>query len=252
MHLPTFEELRELEPDEIGFLILRWLRAHPHRMGEPTREGPAPLSMSTIDGMYSYRAMALPASFEIPQLLAEGWQWLEHAGLTVPDTRQSNPVFKVLSRRGRAIETRKDFDEFNVLRLLPEPLIHPAIRPRVRERLLRQDFEGAVFAAFREVEISVRDKTEFDAKVVGTDLMRQAFRKAGGPLTDMSITLGEREGMEHVFAGAIGAFKNPGSHRTVPYAADEAVELVVLASRLLKIVDQRAGAAVREDDVEPT
>lgn len=53
----------------------------------------------------------------------------------------------------------------------------------------------------------------------------------------------EREALMHLFAGAVGSYKNPHSHRNVPMEdAGEATEIVMLASHLLRIVDARRSA----------
>jgi hypothetical protein len=71
--------------------------------------------------------------------------------------------------------------------------------------------------------------------------MRKAFDPAGGPLTNMDQEKSEREALAHMFAGAIGSYKNPHSHRTVSLSdVREAQELVMHASHLLRIVDARA------------
>jgi uncharacterized protein (TIGR02391 family) len=96
----------------------------------------------------------------------------------------------------------------------------------------------AVFEAFKRVEIAVRSAGNFGAADLGPALMRLAFNENTGPLTDMSLLPQERQSISALFAGSIGAFKNPGSHREVEFDDPlHAAELLMLASNLLRIVD---------------
>ncbi|WP_433221486.1 TIGR02391 family protein [Dactylosporangium sp. CS-047395] len=52
---------------------------------------------------------------------------------------------------------------------------------------------------------------------IGVKLMRQAFA-GGGPLADPALDGGERDAVSALFAGALGVFTNPSSHRQVTYA----------------------------------
>ena len=99
-------------------------------------------------------------------------------------------------------------------------------------------------AARAKPNIAVRSAGEFPADLVGVKLMRDAFRPGvrdvGGPLTDTSLPTSEQEGMMNLFAGAIGLYKNPQSHRYVPTVAEDAAEVILFASQLLRIVDRLA------------
>ena len=106
------------------------------------------------------------------------------------------------------------------------------------------DYETAWFSAMKEVEVAVRKAGDFDNSLIGVDLMKNAFSAQGGPLADTGAHRGEQVATMDLFAGAIGAFKNPTSHRTVSFTDPvEAAEIIQLADLLLRIV-RRAEARI--------
>ena len=107
-------------------------------------------------------------------------------------------------------------------------------------QFLLGEYEASVLLAFREVEIRVRDLSGFDDSMIGVPLMQKAFSPdKNGPLVNAQLEHGEQLAAMYLFAGAIGAFKNPSSHRQVDYGDPTiAVAAILLADLLMRLLDR--------------
>lgn len=229
--IPDADELLSLEPEELAVAVLEFLKA----------------SDSQVLNRYNFGLYHTVAEYprnrqaEILRALMEAWAWLESAGFIASDPEQTGDwVF--ITRKGRKIKDRADFESFKNSASLSKHLLHPIIVQKSWPPFIRGEYETSVFQAFREVEIRIREASGFGPGDIGTDLMRKAFAVEEGPLTDKTSVRGERQALSDLIAGAIGRYKNPSSHRQVDLKVAETSELLMLASHLLRIVDSRSEA----------
>ncbi len=230
--LPDPEVLLSLEPEELARVVLEYLSSL-----SPTEGG----QLNRYNFSLPHTVQGYPPHYQnrISQALMEAWVWLEREGLIAPEPgSQGNWVF--ITRRGKELRQATDLESYRHADMLPKQILHPVITQKVWPPFLRGDYDTAVFQAFKEVEVQVRALGGFTAQDIGTDLMRKAFHMDKGPLTDLSLVKAERQALSDLFAGAIGSYKNPHSHRNVQIDRAEAVEMITLASHLLKIADSRA------------
>lgn len=176
------------------------------------------------------------------EALAEAWEYLRTTGMLARNIDQTAD-FTFLTRKARAMKSTEDYEHFKKASLYPRSSIHPVIAAETYAEFLRGDYETAVFKAFKAVEVAVRKHSGAKPETIGVDLMTKAFNPDTGPMRDASEVRAEQKSLMDLYCGAIGRFKNPSSHREVNIDnASEAIEILQLASLLMRIIDRRAAA----------
>jgi uncharacterized protein (TIGR02391 family) len=214
------EEVESLPIDRLAILVLKHL--------VDTKE------RSSHNFLNSGNVMGLPES--VRSCWSEALNWLVSKNLVArgtPRNLKADSIF--VTRLGKKIleeglETIRATERLDVT-------LHKRLN-QVKSQFLIGEYELAAFAAMREVEIRVRELSGADSSLLGVNLMRMSFG-GNGKLADPELDPGERVGIMELFAGAIGTFKNPPSHRQVDYAdPTEASEVVLLADLLMRLLDR--------------
>ena len=233
--------LARMEPAEIGMFLLTALAASPN----------------TEFTVYSLRAQSDASSYtwahqhgtrkhppeyvelNLPQLLADAFAWLIARGLVGPASENSGSTgeFRVTSAGHRAAQASTPAHAEAAMRLHAD--LHPALA-EARLNFERGSYQTAVFEATRQVEVHVRDLSGLGPGTYGVALMRTAFNPEHGPLATGEVAP-EREAIASLYAGTIGAFKNPSGHRVVHFDdPTEAADIIHLADLLLRMAARAA------------
>lgn len=246
---PDPEILIELEPEEVAKYLL------PHLVSIVKETGRNRLSCynATLESNPDLQNYTGNRIGLISKVICEAWNWLQNEGLLapLPDSPHGDWVF--ITRRGLRVKDEKSFTDFQNTKLLPRRTLDPTLAQKVWGAFIRGDYDVAVFAAFKEVEVRIRRASKMDNENIGVKLARKAFNIKTGPLTDEESPEAEKQAYCDLFAGAVGAFKNPSSHRDVDYENPEIVAcLILFANVLIKIINKRELVHEREyaDDLK--
>lgn len=234
---PPYETAMAMEPEELAPFVLRYLarvEGSPDR-GQLNRYN---FTLGTHPDLQAYAGNDHHRAQEFCKRLMEAWIWLEREMFLAPiPGQQGESVF--ITPRGERVLEAEDFGAHLKGSLLPSEGLDPVLARKVKPLFIRGDYEMAVLQALKEVEIRVRKNGGFQDTDIGVDLMRKAFNPTDGPLRDTSATRAEQEARSHLFAGSMGIFKNPSSHRDVEYDDPrEAADIIHLANELLRIVER--------------
>lgn len=223
---PTAAELRELSTPELGLILLGTLGADLN-------------IYNTLRGhQQAHENNREPDATHLLGRISDAWAWLVANGLVGPHQHQ-NPAdgWMRVTERGEQVRA-----ENSIARLLAEQRLPDDLHHRLAEA--RRQFRGgnselAVFEAMKQVEVHLRDRAGLGTSIIGVPLARRALNADTGPLTDYELDGGERKAIADLFAGALGAFKNPTSHRIVDFDDPAlAADAILLADLLLRLTDQ--------------
>lgn len=180
--------------------------------------------------------------------IMEAFGWLERNGLIslVPYGLSSTMHHYQLTQSGRSLHTESDVDKYERRFACRKGILHKRIQNKSWDSFVSGDYATSVFAAFKEIEVAVREQGKLANSDIGQDLMKKAFR-SGGKLVDASEPRGEQEALSMLFEGAVGRFRNPAAHRHVEVdSPEETFEMLAFASHLMRIVMDRAAPKIQE------
>jgi uncharacterized protein (TIGR02391 family) len=245
---PDADKLLKMQPQELAPIFLR--------LALPKIQGagfiPSAVTETSAGDAITGKDYPFHKKSAVGQLANRTWNWIEREGFIEPAPGLNGQNgWRQFTETGERIAKGEDINRLRAALAFPESLLHPTIREASLRAIVRSanagsttDLVGAVRAAFVAVEDAVRQAGGYQPKDYGSPLMKAAFDPDIGPMgdRDKKKPKAEREGLQTLFIGAMNAYRNPVSHRTLQMEFEEAMDQLLLASHLLRIVDVRRPA----------
>ena len=140
------------------------------------------------------------------------------------------------TRYDSAKEKKNGIDYFALLN------IHPRILKASKKLFLNCHYPMAIFEAFKQVEIMVKEKSEIKGKF-GASLMQEAF-SANSPILKVNDGLkdsdeDEQKGFMMLFTGAQIGIRDPKGHDNIEQKDPKvAIQYIAFASLLCQMIDK--------------
>lgn len=232
--VPEATTLLSMHPGELAGYVLESLnKSGPNQMHRRT------FCMTAAE---AYRGSASsPPREDIAVACSAAWSWLD-ANQLICQRPSEDAAWYSITRRGLEVRDHAGVRALIEASQLPESFLHPLLVHDVLPLFRQGRFDTAVFEAFKSLEVAIRDAAGLGPDLVGVALASRAFHVEDGQLTDKNVEKGERVALMSLMTGALGSYKNPQSHRHVGLGVSEAREMIIIASHLLGIVDQRISA----------
>lgn len=228
---PSAETILDMEPEELAPLVLKFLNESGSQKLNMHN-----FSLGTDTDFITWAGEDPRRQNEILQRLIVSWRWLEREMFVAPSPDEGGE-WRFITRKGEKALQEEDFMTYVKDSLLPSKNLHPILARKVKPLFLRGDYDTAIFQAFKIIEVEVRKKGGYTNSDYGVDLMRKAFHPQTGSLTNAKSEQSEKQAMSDLFAGAIGLFKNPVSHRFIENVSPEDVaDLIRFTNFLLTML----------------
>lgn len=238
--VPTPEQILELTSEELSRALLEDMQA---REQDPTggmaMRNSLGAALVTPVSFNSIRQNPRELQTQLDKAGRDAYALLEQCGLIEADEGINGMNgYVLLTPKGRVTTELVDFERVRVRGLLRKEMLHQ-LRGKVYSDFASDELDSAVLEAFKTIEIEVRKAAGLSEKEHGKTLMCKAFALRG-KLSVLGDTKADCEALAGLFLGALNRFRNPGAHTKRTFAdVLEAMEELMFASRLLRLVDER-------------
>ena len=239
--VPAPEQILELTPDELARALLEDMQARAQDpVGGMAMRNSLGAALVTPAIFNSIRENPRELQTKLDKVGRDAYALLERCGLIEADAGINGMNgYVLLTPKGKTTTELVDFERVRVRGLLKQEMLHPSLRGKAYSDFAADELDAAVLDAFKTVEIEVRKAAGFAEKEHGKPMMCKAFA-LGGKLSAPGDTKADSEALSGLFVGALNRFRNPSAHTRRTFAdVLEAMEELMFASRLLRLVDER-------------